>query len=118
MEDARRAAGIRLVIEGVRRGFPGRGGSRNAADHLAVNRQVVRQQEGVVAAIAGHVAVTDRFVQGEERFDDLAGLLRGEEPVAAVADEQPAALAAGEVGGEFIAAAQRLKRSMARESLM
>ena len=53
-------------------------------------------------ARAGDVAVADRLVQRDERLDDLARLLRREEPVAAEADDEPAASAAGEVRRQFL----------------
>jgi len=60
-------------------------------DQFAVDADLVRQQEGVVAAVALDVAVAYRPAGGDQSVDDLPRLERREEPVAREAHQQPAA---------------------------
>ena len=80
VEDAGRA--VRLVFDGGAR--VGRGGEmvEERPHHLAIHGQVIRQQEGVVAATALNVAIADRRVVGDQRVDDVTRLVGREQPVA------------------------------------
>ena len=65
--------------------------AKKRPNQLAVGADLVRQQEGVVAAVALDVAVAYRPTGGDQGVDDLPRLERREEPVAAEAHQQPAA---------------------------
>ena len=54
-----------------------------------------------MTAVAGHVGVTDVGMVGEERVDEVAGLFRGKEPVAGIADDEPWAGSGAQGDGEI-----------------
>ena len=86
--------------------------------HLAIDRQVVGQQEGVVAATALDVAVADRRVVGDQRVDDVARLVGWEQPVAGKADHQPAGAGVAQRPRPALRGVwPRSNRSMATESV-
>ena len=89
------------------------------ANQFAVPGEIIGQQESVVAAVALHVAVADRRVVGDQGVDDVAGLVGRKQPVAAEADDQPAAARPPKAGGQFgCGVPPRSNRSMAIESTM
>src|SRR5262249_19456813 len=72
------------------------------AHHFAVNVDFVRKEEGVVPPRALHIAVADRSVVRNEGIDDLAGLLRREQPVAGETEHQPSGTGGPECLGQGV----------------
>ena len=107
VEDARRILAAQLVQGHVGQRVVGRRAAveiRQEGPHgLAVDRQLVGQQEGVVAAVALHVAITHRLAFGDQGVDHLLRLERREEPVGGKAHQQPAALRTGQGPAKFLA---------------
>src|ERR1035441_6529707 len=73
---------MRLVLHGGWRLGRGTELVEESPHHLAINSQVIGQQESIMAAGAPHVAITDRRVVGDQRINNVAGLVGWKQPVA------------------------------------
>ena len=71
---------------------------------LAVDGQVVGQQEGVVAAVAGDVAVADRLVGGDQGVDDLLRLDGGNSQSLVKLTTSQRHVLAGQAAGQLLRA--------------
>ena len=89
-----------LALIGCSRGVASEVAEKRAYQ-FAVTGQIGGQQKRVVSAVALDVAVGDGRVVGDERVDDVARLVGRKQPVAGVADDQPATLRGPERGGQF-----------------
>src|SRR5271157_238226 len=61
---------------------------KKGADEFAVAGDLIRQQKGIVTAIALDVAVVYGRIVGDEGVDDVAGLVGWKQPIAGETDHQ------------------------------